>query len=209
MHTTGVHGGFFDWQDHIFPLTRLKPWLYLPLPGIGSLYPLARWVWASPQDNFSEPNRNLVKHLLRAMPAQRPLLWAAGHEHNLQLHTQSSGPEFTVVSGSGSKTGPVTDDDKTLFAHEALGFMIVDAFDDGAVQLRALSTHDAAVEPTVVFSTWLRQASAPARQRRCTPQDLRQRVLVLRIQMLHQHEAHAGIGRQVCKQLCVGLKAAG
>jgi hypothetical protein len=43
LTTHGPHGGFFSWKDHIFPLTNLKKWLWIPLPVIGSLYPLTRW----------------------------------------------------------------------------------------------------------------------------------------------------------------------
>ncbi|HEU5171723.1 MAG TPA: metallophosphoesterase, partial [Gemmatimonadales bacterium] len=28
----GPHGGYFGWQDHVFPLRALKSWLWLPLP---------------------------------------------------------------------------------------------------------------------------------------------------------------------------------
>ena len=31
VQTNGTHGGFYDWQDHIFPLTREVRWLWLPL----------------------------------------------------------------------------------------------------------------------------------------------------------------------------------
>src|SRR5436309_11924013 len=32
-----LHGGHFGWQDHIFPLRNIKPWLWIPLPLIGSV----------------------------------------------------------------------------------------------------------------------------------------------------------------------------
>src|SRR5205823_13225770 len=38
----GPHGGHFGWRDHVFPLRGLKSWLWLPLPLIGSAYPITR-----------------------------------------------------------------------------------------------------------------------------------------------------------------------
>lgn len=43
----GIHGGCFTLKQHIFPLTELKPDLYIPLPVIGSVYPIARGVLVS------------------------------------------------------------------------------------------------------------------------------------------------------------------
>ena len=40
--TRGPHGGYFPLVDHIFPLRNLVSWLYVPLPVLGSHYPLVR-----------------------------------------------------------------------------------------------------------------------------------------------------------------------
>jgi hypothetical protein len=53
LATGGTHGGNFTVKDHIFPLTVAVKWLYLPLPIIGSAYPIARQsgIWkAEPAD---------------------------------------------------------------------------------------------------------------------------------------------------------------
>ena len=46
----GPHGGYFPLVDHVFPLREFRKWLWLPLPIIGSAYPLARQNGISPQD---------------------------------------------------------------------------------------------------------------------------------------------------------------
>ncbi|MCH5597534.1 metallophosphoesterase [Niabella ginsengisoli] len=38
----GVHGGKYTWKDHLFPFTAINKNAYVPLPGLGSLYPLLR-----------------------------------------------------------------------------------------------------------------------------------------------------------------------
>lgn len=119
----GVHGGYFTWRDHVFPLTRLKSWAYLPLPLIGSLYPAARSFGVSPQDIDHEVNRAMIGQLSTALEKHPPLVWAAGHEHNLQVLRGGGEAAFRLVSGSGSKADSVTDAPDTLYAQEALGFM--------------------------------------------------------------------------------------
>src|SRR6478735_3215169 len=45
--TYGEHGGVYSFKDHIFPFTGLKENLYIPLPIIGSIYPLYRQIFGS------------------------------------------------------------------------------------------------------------------------------------------------------------------
>ena len=50
LRSYGIHGGYFKLKQHIFPLTEYFPKLYIPLPVIGSIYPISRSVFGSPQD---------------------------------------------------------------------------------------------------------------------------------------------------------------
>jgi hypothetical protein len=50
LRSGGPHGGRFGLKQHLFPLTEVGGPLWLPLPIIGSLYPLARSSGVSPQD---------------------------------------------------------------------------------------------------------------------------------------------------------------
>jgi hypothetical protein len=144
----GVHGNHFNWQDHLFPLTRLSSRAYLPLPVIGSLYPLVRSLGVSTQDLPHEANLRMVEELGSVLKAAPPLAWAAGHEHSLQVLDGAPYANFALVSGAGSKTGAVTDEADTLFAHEALGFMEIRFFDGRAPVLVVHSETDSGVHPT-------------------------------------------------------------
>ena len=64
----------------------------------------------------------------------QPLLYAAGHDHNLQLIRMPSGP-YVAISGSASKKDSVRAGRGSLFAHSEHGYMIVDFFEDGRVLL--------------------------------------------------------------------------
>lgn len=50
VFSVGESSGAFGIKDHIFPTTRIEPWLYLPLPVVGSLYPAYRSFLGAPQD---------------------------------------------------------------------------------------------------------------------------------------------------------------
>lgn len=151
----GPHGGFFTWKDHLFPLTNLKRWLWIPLPVIGSIYPLFRGqVIKHDQDLAGERYRRMVRRITGASAAERPLVYAAGHEHSLQVLEGEKAASYVLVSGAGTQTKitGVSDGENTLFAHSHTGFMALDFLTEGRVLLRV-------VEPGrngVVFRKWLK-----------------------------------------------------
>ena len=155
LATGGEHGGHFRTRDHLFPLRSVASWLWLPLPGIGSLYPAARANGYSPQDLSSPINRVMREALARGMEQQRPLVYASGHEHNLQV-IRGNTARWLLVSGSGVSDHQswVTWSDSTAFAVEAAGFMRLDVMQGGRVRLGviAVASNGAARE---VFSRWL------------------------------------------------------
>ena len=137
LATHGRHGGFFEWQAHLFPLTHVAKWLWIPLPGVGSLYPLFRWhVRRSDQDLIGGLNRRMRASLETALSSRSgtggPLIYAAGHDHNLQI-LEGDVADYLVVSGLGSSSmaNSVGHGSATLFAHEHPGFMAVDFTDEG------------------------------------------------------------------------------
>jgi len=138
MATKGEHGGYFSIKTHIFPLTAFKRWLYIPLPLLGSLYPTARreGLFGYAQDLNARANRHMRSMLLSAMAAHPPMLYAAGHDHNLQV---MRGPvaRYSVVSGVGmiNHFGGVGWTPNTLFASHGPGFVRLDVDRRGRVRL--------------------------------------------------------------------------
>ncbi|MFC2170324.1 metallophosphoesterase, partial [Acidobacteriota bacterium] len=100
LQTGGKHGGYFKWHHHIFPLRELKSWLWIPLPILGSVYPIARKSGISRQDLSSRAYSAMRESLRKVFIENPPLGVAAGHEHNLQvLHGESS--RYLLISGAG------------------------------------------------------------------------------------------------------------
>jgi hypothetical protein len=158
MASHGPHGGFFDWKDHVFPLTRLASWAYLPLPVVGSLYPLVRGAFnPTSQDLDNGRYRRFVALVSEAVRPHRPLLYASGHEHVLQVLEGNDAFRHLLVSGAGSqyRLSPVGHGDDTRFAHAHAGFMCVDVFAGGRVALRVIEPDEG-----VVFSEWLTEGGS-------------------------------------------------
>lgn len=155
LRSGGEHGGYFRVRDHLFPLRAVKSWLWFPLPVIGSTYPIARSSGASPQDISHSRNRTMRLLIERAIRGRRPLVYAAGHEHNLQVLTGTAS-RWLLVSGSGyyGHGGYVTWLDGTRYATSASGYMRLDATRDGRVRLSVLSVNYEG-QSRETFSLWL------------------------------------------------------
>jgi hypothetical protein len=156
LASRGIHGGNFGWRDHLFPLRAKRSWLWIPLPGIGSVYPIARRRGITDQDLSGALNIKMREAIGGVFKKATPVAYAAGHEHNLQV-IRIKGGEYLLVSGTGfyghtSRTAP---DDDTLFAQVASGFMRVDLSATGEVRL-AVMVVDAMGNAREAFSRMLK-----------------------------------------------------
>jgi hypothetical protein len=165
LRSGGEHGGSFTLADHIFPLRNVKSWLWIPLPIIGSLYPLARQNGVTNQDLSGRKYTRMVRALEAVFAQYPPLVIASGHDHDLQV-IRGGRPEITnagyqLVSGAGilGHTGLVRRVDGSLFERDAAGFMRLDFTRDGRVRLAVTTVvpegKRPAGESAEVFSLWL------------------------------------------------------
>lgn len=123
IFTYGEHGGVFTAKDHLFPLTKVSKPLYLPLPVVGSVYPLYRKIFGNVQD-IANPYYSEMRRSFLAVLNQYPgTIYAAGHEHSLQYSLKDS--VHFVVSGSGSKTTQVKKKGYAQYAKAESGFVRV------------------------------------------------------------------------------------
>lgn len=140
IESHGEHGGFFELKDHLFPLQKLYSWLWLPLPGIGSLYPLSR-MWGISDQDFSGTNNTIMRMKLDSVLSQHNvLIYAAGHEHTLQVMNKRA-HHYYLVSGNGiqNHSEALTTGKNTLLASRYEGFMRVDFSINGSVRLGVIS----------------------------------------------------------------------
>jgi hypothetical protein len=154
--TGGGHGGHFSWKDHLFPLRAWKGWLWLPLPIIGSAYPLSRQAGAFSQDLTSRPYRRMRDALVGALAGRPALLWAAGHDHGLQVLEGAGAVRYDVVSGAGAvgHTHAPKRLGETLYRSGAAGFVQVDlGGDESQLSVVTVDSRGRAARP---FSTSLK-----------------------------------------------------
>lgn len=152
--SAGPHGGHFSVLDHLFPLREVARWLWIPLPIIGSLYPLARQSGISAQDISSRTNRRMREALEHAFAEHPPLVYADGHEHNLQVLDGRSARHL-IVSGAGivGHEGGVGWRRDTRYATDAAGFVRLDFLRDDRVRLGVVVVGGSGVREA--FSMWL------------------------------------------------------
>ena len=153
MMTSGPHGGFFPWREHVFPLRVFHRDLWIPLPIIGSIFPLARLMGVTDTDMMSENYQIYIDGLKRIFRPGNPGLVAAGHEHSLQVHVDPTGV-MHAVSGAGSvdKVDYVRTMNSDLMSLAAPGYMRVDGYADDRYRLTVLAL-DENMDRRFVYST--------------------------------------------------------
>jgi hypothetical protein len=138
--STGPHGGYFTLKQHIFPFTDINPHLYIPLPGLGSIYPIARSVFGSPQDLKHPLYAEMINDVEEVAKKYPNLIFVAGHEHVLELVKDSS--YNYIVSGGGSKHNRISKSKKTPFASSLNGFAVLDISTNKNVRLTFYTVSD-------------------------------------------------------------------
>ena len=119
----GTHGGYFGWKDNIFPLTAASDNLYIPLPVVGSLYPLLRKAFTNPEDLRHPLYKSMIKQVDAVFDSFPNLIHVAGHDHGLQFIKDK---QLQVVSGAGAKQTYARKGANSLFSSATQGFVTAD-----------------------------------------------------------------------------------
>ncbi|MEO7444235.1 MAG: metallophosphoesterase [Ferruginibacter sp.] len=120
LRSYGPHGGYFTLKQHIFPFTDAISNLYIPLPILGSAYPLTRAVFGTEQDLKHPLYQKMINRIETVVKGHPNVIFVAGHEHTLQM-IQDSGYNY-IVSGGGCKTSRVSKSRNSLYAASTTGF---------------------------------------------------------------------------------------
>lgn len=99
--SSGIHGGYYTFKQHLFPLTDWRPNLYVPLPIVGSLYPLLRGGLGNIQDIRHPVYQKMAQSIDSILNKHPFCIRIAGHEHGLQYINRQN--QHYLVSGAGSK----------------------------------------------------------------------------------------------------------
>ena len=147
IYSDGNHGGNFTFKDHLFPLTNLNKSLYLPLPFIGSIYPLYRKKLGNIQDLPHPEYQYLIKSLNGVFSKYEGIIYAAGHEHSLQYHFNNN--NHYIVSGTGSKTAYVSKKGGAVFSASEKGYFKLISLKNGGFWIEAVAISPLGEEKTL------------------------------------------------------------
>lgn len=158
IFSNGEHAGRYPLKTHIFPLTELAPNAYIPLPILGSLYPIFIRNIGGRQDLAHRDYKALRNALIRIFGEHESLIYAAGHEHNLQ-YFQDLHHNY-IVSGSGSKVTPVASGGQAGFTYATQGYSTLNYYKDGSIWMSMWAVSEDKPDGEVVFRT---EIKGPAR----------------------------------------------
>jgi hypothetical protein len=139
--SNGAHGGYFTLKQHLFPFTDLKKSLLIPLPVVGSAYPVARSVFGSPQDISHPAYTNMINRITEALKNNATnVVFVSGHDHNLQL-IKENGFNY-IVSGGGCKQNRTSGRKNTVFNTIENGFSVLEVTNKKEVNVKFYTVTD-------------------------------------------------------------------
>ncbi len=155
LYTVGVHGGGgYTLRQHIFPLADAVKGLYIPLPVIGSIYPIARGIFGNIQDVNHPSYRTMAKTIEDVVKKYNNYIFVAGHDHSLQLLLKQKDSSYYIVSGSGAKTSRIArrNNDDVLFAQVQPGFTLMEISESGKVEVKFYNIYSKDISSPVFSS---------------------------------------------------------
>lgn len=147
----GTHGGYFPLKDHIFPLTAVKSWLYIPLPVIGSLYPLMRKTFTNPEDLGHPWYKEMVARVDSVFNGYPNMIHVSGHEHGLQLIQYPNKP-LQIVSGGGAKKNHTIKGKYSLFGKAMQGYVTADFLIGNNIRFTFYQLDGASMKPAFTYN---------------------------------------------------------
>lgn len=155
--TYGNHGGYYSFTEHLFPLTGLNKNLYIPLPVIGSLYPLLRKTFPPAEDNGNVLNKDMQQTVTDILKKHRNVVHVSGHEHTLQL---IQGELLQIVSGAGCKYTAVKKGAGSLYADAKSGYVIADVLMDNSIRFSFFTFDSNNIQQSFVYTKTHNHVSA-------------------------------------------------
>jgi hypothetical protein len=138
--SNGPHGGYYTWKQHIFPFTDMNRNAYIPLPILGSAYPIVRSVFGTPQDIKHPKYQNMITEFNKVLKNHPHVIRLHGHEHTLQLIKNDSLTE--VISGAGCKTNRVSMGGDAKYVARKLGFAVLEVSESKKVKAEFYELND-------------------------------------------------------------------
>jgi len=145
----GHHGGYYSIVDHLFPFTAINKNLYIPLPIVGSLYPILRKAIVNPEDMGHPLYKGMIKNISQMADRVSNLVYVAGHEHGLQFIKSD---QKQVVSGAGAKRTYAKKGKNALFASSQAGFVTADLLINNDLRFTYYTSTKDGIKPAFTYT---------------------------------------------------------
>lgn len=153
IYSESLHGGKYSFKHHLFPLTLYKKNAFLPLPLVGSMLPMYRKYFGAKED-ISHPNFRKLRTKLKAIFRKYDnIIYACGHEHNLQYIKKYE--NHYIVSGAASKSTYVLQGKYSKFGLAAKGFFKLKFYADLSVKTEVVIVDEDKPKGELVYKTWI------------------------------------------------------
>ncbi|MRX46300.1 metallophosphoesterase [Pedobacter puniceum] len=153
IYSYSLHGGKYKLKHHLFPFTLYKKKAYLPLPFVGSLLPLYR-KYVGAREDLAHPRFKILRKRLKEIFRKYPgLIYAAGHEHNLQYIEKYH--NHYIVSGAASKATYVLDGKYSRFGISGKGFFKLRLYKNMKIKTEVLITDKDNPLGELVYQGWI------------------------------------------------------
>ncbi|UBM61159.1 BamA/TamA family outer membrane protein [Candidatus Sulfidibacterium hydrothermale] len=149
LYSVGEHGGYFPAYDLLFPLLDFYSWAYIPLPGF--IYVGYRKYLGDIQDFAHPVYKEFRKTMLSIFKRYPDVIYAAGHEHNLEYISKDS--LFHIISGAGGKATYIARKPKKAdFACQCSGFNQLSFYANGDVVMKIIRVDSSHAGGKLVFA---------------------------------------------------------
>lgn len=149
MRAYGPHNGGYNWKDHLFPLRAIHHNLYIPIPILGSVFPLYRTWFGDIQDIPHPKYQAMIRSLDQLIKEHPHVIQVSGHEHGL-FYTQEEYAHY-IVSGAGAKHTVIRKNNPAKFTYGNQGYAALDFYGNRKVKLNFISPE----KDQLLYESWL------------------------------------------------------
>lgn len=147
IKSNGHHAGRYSLLEHLFPFGKYNVWL--PLPVVGSIFPLSKKINPSNQDINHPQNKRLMEGIHEIFnDLDISATFISGHEHGLQYFQE--GRHKYIVSGAGGKTDHIGRNNGATYARSMRGFARILTYENGELWLEFYTVKEALSSKAVI-----------------------------------------------------------
>ena len=141
LFSGGFHGGHHSLKEHLFPMSLLGFFERVPVPVLGSVAIAVRSAVSTRQDLSHPLYQYYINIIEDAARSQGNLIYAAGHEKNLQLHIDKEIAHI-VSGGGGAEATPSKLVHDGVMSYGGRGLAVLDFYENGEAWVEFIASDE-------------------------------------------------------------------